>query len=339
MKVCIICPEHGEFWQTPSNHLHSEGCPNCKELKYKEKECSDRVNKLKIKYPHFDFGKAEYVNSYTPLICICPEHGEFKITPQSLNKGSGCPNCSKTHKNTTEEFIEKSKKVHGDKYDYSKVEYINAVKKVCIICPEHGEFWIKPNSHLSKQGCSKCGHKKGKYKEKYASLFIKKARSVHGDRYDYSKVEYINNHTKVCIICPEHGEFWQVPSYHTSGNGCPKCKMSWLERDIMKYLEKHKFNYEYQKRFPWLGKQSLDFYLPDYNVAIECQGEQHFYPVNYFGGVKKFKKLQIGDANKKTLCEKNDIKIFYFSTKEFEKYAFFDKKELFNEIIKIKEGN
>ena len=107
-------------------------------------------------------------------------------------------------KDKTEEFIKKAKEVHGDKYDYSKVEYKKAIEKICIICPEHGEFWQIPTNHLKGCGCPSCGGNK-----KYTlEIFIKKAREVHGDKYDYSKVDYKKASEKVCIICPKHGEFW-----------------------------------------------------------------------------------------------------------------------------------
>ena len=111
-------------------------------------------------------------------------------------------------------FIEKAKAVHGDKYDYSKVEYVKAKEKVCIICQEHGEFWQTPNNHLRGEGCPFCyGSKKLTTEE-----FISKAKQIHGNKYDYSNVNYVNKYTKVCIICPEHGEFWQKPSNHLKGN-------------------------------------------------------------------------------------------------------------------------
>ncbi len=120
---------------------------------------------------------------------------------------------------TTKEFIKKAREVHGDKYDYSKVEYVKSKEKVNIICPEHGEFSQTPQKHLYGQGCPQCGNKPKITTEE----FIKKAREVHGDRYDYSKVVYVDAQTDVCIICRQHGEFWQRPSHHTDGRGCKKC--------------------------------------------------------------------------------------------------------------------
>lgn len=121
---------------------------------------------------------------------------------------------------TTQEFIERSTKAHDGKYDYSKVEYVNNRTKACIICPVHGEFWQGAGDHLKGFGCGACS---GTMKLD-TSIFVEKARLIHGDKYDYSKVEYKKNDTKVCIICPIHGEFWQRGYAHTAGHGCSGCK-------------------------------------------------------------------------------------------------------------------
>ena len=149
-------------------------------------------------------------------------------------------------------------------------------------------------------------------KRKTKEEFIKEATEKHEGKYDYSKVEYVNAKTKVCIKCPEHGEFWQTPADHTRGIGCPTCNISHLERSVMSYLDEVGIAYDYQKHFKWVGRQSLDFYLPDYKVGIECQGGQHFFPVEHFGGDKGFKKTLERDKRKKTLCEKHGIKLLYF---------------------------
>lgn len=125
---------------------------------------------------------------------------------------------------TTDEFIEKAIKVHGNKYDYSKVEYKTWNEKVCIICPIHGEFWQTPNDHLHGNGCSMC--KLEKLRSAFSlgrDNFINRAILKFGNKYDYSKVDYVNGRTKVCIICPEHGEFWQTPETHLRSRGCPVC--------------------------------------------------------------------------------------------------------------------
>lgn len=140
---------------------------------------------------------------------------------------------------TTEEFIQKAQAVHGDKYDYSKAEYVNSLTKVCIVCPEHGEFWQAPRKHLLGQGCNKC------YRASLSQLysmgkekFIERATLIHNGFYDYSEVEYVNGHTRVKIICPIHGGFNQDPASHLQGHGCPICA------DIENGKKKRKWTYE-----------------------------------------------------------------------------------------------
>ena len=138
-----------------------------------------------------------------------------------------------------EKFIEKSRQVHDDKYDYSKVEYIDSVTKVCIICPEHGEFWQAPSAHARGNGCPICSRmNKNRNKRKSLEDFVYESIKVHGVRYNYSKTEYVNAKTKVCIICPEHGEFWMTPFSHLYGQGCPKCAGKYMDTEL--FIEKAK---------------------------------------------------------------------------------------------------
>ena len=103
----------------------------------------------------YDYSKAEYKNHLTKITIICPEHGEFQQIPSGHLSGHGCPKCSGKAKLTTEEFIRKAREVHGDKYDYSKVDYKNANTNITIVCPEHGEFEQRPADHLRGAGYSK----------------------------------------------------------------------------------------------------------------------------------------------------------------------------------------
>ena len=168
----------------------------------------------------YDYSLVEYVNARTKVRIICPEHGVFEQTPSEHLRKHGCLSCCGKKQLTTEEFIVRARDIHGDKYDYSLVEYVNARSRVQIICPDHGVFEQIPNHHLHGYGCQYCGGSKKLTKEE----FITRAREVHGDRYDYSLVEYVNTQTKVKIICPEHGVFKQTPNNHTSlKKGCPQC--------------------------------------------------------------------------------------------------------------------
>ena len=346
-KVCIICPIHGEFWQVPSYHLSGNGCPECgieKRNKHNSLNKTQFIEKArKVHGDKYDYSKVEYVNSSTKVCIICPEHGEFWQTPNSHLRGGGCSKCGinrRTISQTSniEMFIKKAREIHGDKYDYSKVEYINNKTKVCIICPEHREFWMKPNAHLNGQGCPLCGIENGiEKRRKTIEIFIEQANNIHNNKYDYSKVEYVDSHTKVCIICPEHGEFWQMPNSHLSGVGCPVCKSSKLELKMLSFLNENHINFIYQARqmhFYWLKRQSLDFYLPDYNIAIECQGKQHFNEGN-FGSINfDFEKIYGNDVKKKNKCEENNIKLFYYT--EYKNYQMFDIYNKENTITNLK---
>lgn len=120
---------------------------------------------------------------------------------------------------TTEEFIRKAKAVHGDRYDYSKTVYVNQKTNVVITCLVHGDFTQCPTNHYNGAGCPMCS----KNKRMTTDDFILRAKAIHGEKYDYSKVNYINNRTKVTIICPNHGEFQQAPDKHLHGSECPAC--------------------------------------------------------------------------------------------------------------------
>ena len=169
----------------------------------------------------YDYSKVEYINNKTKVCIICPEHGEFWQKPEShIIKKRGCPYCGGTAKLTLNDFKRKSDEIHKYKYDYSKVEYVNYETKVCIICPEHGEFWQTPHGHLNGQGCPYCG---GTVKLTTQDC-IKRAKEKHFNKYDYSNFIYNGYDVKSCIICPEHGEFWQTPHVHLLGCGCPKCR-------------------------------------------------------------------------------------------------------------------
>ena len=311
----------------------------------------------KIHGDRYDYSKVNYIDArYTKVCIICPEHGEFWQTPSGHLSGRGCPICryinsSKKNSLTTEQFIEKARKIHGDKYDYSKVEYVNNRTKVCIICPEHGEFWQRPDAHLNKKSC--CPYCTNHY-TRTNEQFIEDARKVHGDKYDYSKVEYIASHEKVCIICLEHGEFWQTPHDHLQGNGCPSCNASKIEIEIEDMLNKYNIEHTREYNEKVLGKQELDFFIPSSKIVIECQGVQHFKPVR-FGGRDDKKSYEAFlhtielDEQKKKLCEKLGFKILYYTKREntirgyktnslfkgiyTNKNVFFDKTKLLTKII------
>ena len=223
------------------------------------------------------------------------------------------------NKRTTEEFIERARKVHGNKYDYSKVEYKSQRIKVCIICPEHGEFWQTPSIHVdNKSGCPKCSRN-----HKYTTEeFLEVIPEYMKEKYDFSKFKYVRTHDKAIVICPEHGEFLMSPHNILKGIGCPTCSESKIERDLRIFLKENNIKYisEYKKDKDF-HKQAIDFYLPDYNVGIECQGIQHFQPTDFTGkGIEKATEDYIHnielDIMKQNLCKKKEIDLIYFMTED-----------------------
>lgn len=294
----------------------------------KKKTFEDFINETKIIHNNkYDYSKSKYINRHTKICIICPEHGEFWQTPDKhVNRKHGCPKCCKTGiKYTIEEFKEKVNKIHNNKiYVAEDAEYINSHIKIKMICSKHGEFWTKPNYILCNHGCPICKNEIISKKLGFTlEDFIKKAKETHKDKYDYSLSTYDGYDIPTKIIChkidkngKEHGLFLQSPHSHLNSRGCPKCSMSGLERKIYNLLEQQNIKYEYEKHFEWLGLQTVDFYLPEYNVAIECQGIQHFEPCN-FGSTKKtaeemFTYVTECDKRKYKLCQDNGIELLYY---------------------------
>ena len=177
----------------------------------------------------YTYDKVVYTKASEKVIITCPIHGDFEQRASTHLKGSGCQLCgvitaSLKHRNSTESFILKARKIHGNKYDYSKTMYERYDKKVIIICPEHGEFLQTPGTHLDNSGCNLCAISKSPQMNiKSADTFIEDCFKAHGSFYDYSKAVYLGCNTKITIICPTHGEFEQTPSNHIRGNKCPQC--------------------------------------------------------------------------------------------------------------------
>ena len=211
-----------------------------------------------------------------------------------------------------DEFLNEANVIHcGKGYEYDSSTYVNTHTPMRIICPKHGEFWQTPKSHLLYE-CKKCSYeKRGEKNLLSIEQFIDKAIKKHGNKYDYTQSIYRGTKIPICIICPKHGEFWQTPNDHLSGKGCRKCNESKLEKMTEDFLVENKINFIPQYKQDWLGKQSLDFYLPDYNSAIECQGKQHFGHGGWSTNCD-FDIIFENDVRKYYLCNKHGINLLYF---------------------------
>jgi hypothetical protein len=273
--VQIICRIHGSFFQNPNNHKNGSRCPGCSinsrvsiRRKTKENFVKEAENIFGINV--YDYSLFNYVNNNTPSEIKCIKCNiSFPKRPGAHLKGEGCLHCKKKEikklymENGLNKFLRKAKEIHGDRYDYSKLNYINSVTKVIIICQHHGEFKQRPGDHINKKcGCAKCGKIQMGIKQSIGpDEFIRRANEKHGEgKFDYSLVKdtWVNTHRNVKIICHKHGKFEQSPSNHLSTNGCNKC-------GIEKTAEKTRNNIEY-KIEKW--KKNSDFEYLDFSKCI-----------------------------------------------------------------------
>lgn len=322
-KVTIICPKHGEFQQVARTHMDGSNCPECaKELLHKRFACTTDEFIEKAKKVHgdkYDYSKVNYNKNFEKVCIICPEHGEFWQTPNDHLDNHGCPKCkdkktSERLRLTRDKFITKANIVHNNFYNYDKVVYNRNNEKVIITCPIHGDFEMTPNGHLNGQGCPKCYHDS---KFLTTEEFIKKANKIHDNKYDYSLVNYKDSKSPVTIICPIHGEFKQTPNVHLSDHGCPKCSTSKGEKFIIELFNNNNIKYTYQFRLTTdkIARNSntlyVDFYVNrnDKEYFIEYNGEQHYKPIEMFGGKIEYEKQVRRDKILEDYCNLPDSKI------------------------------
>lgn len=288
-KVTIVCPIHGDVQVIPGHYTRNDNaCPCCGRTG--RKTTANFINECLYKFPdkNYDYSKVDYVDANTLVTITCPVHGDFKVKPYSFIQGHHCPYCGVEERNrknssTLEEFVTKAKKVHGDKYNYSKAEYKNNRTKICIICSEHGEFHQTPDSHLSGCGCPECSRAKAATYN--MESFLRNARKVHKDKYDYSKVAFNRATDKVTIICPEHGEFEQTVHSHLAGCGCSKCATR-LRAEECRFTKE-----QFVKNAEYLHGSLYDYSEVDYvnnytPVTIICRQHGRFkqLPSNHMKG-------------------------------------------------------
>jgi len=316
-KVTLHCPVHGDFVKIINNLKQGQGCPKCG-------LGVDNWEDLKKRFNIIHKDKFKYINipestKHTNIIeIVCPIHGTFKQTIASHLSGRGCFDCG-MKKKSWEYYLSKFKDKYGDKYKYPvKVEDLYVNKQIEIICPIHGPFKQRICDHLY-CGCMGCG---GKKKKDWKSTLLE-FKEVHGDRYTYVEPPSNFNLTidsKIDIVCSIHGTFKQRVRDHKTGSGCPVCKTSKMELKVIKYLKDHNIEYEYQYKCGCINEHSgrelvYDFYLKDWNLIIECDGEQHF-KYKSFGGKKSnseqnnvFIDQLIRDLIKNEFCEKKGYNI------------------------------
>lgn len=363
-KVSIGCPKHGFFEITPNEFLSKNQkikCPTCRneirfqkyghfKLKYTEKEYLDKIHKnLKNENINLDLSDLRHSYATEKIKIHCNIHGDFYIAANSFVEYCDCKYCKKER--TKKElnlkkmnvFLEKAKKKYPN-IDYSIIKPCEKEKteQYDIICPEHGKVRVFSDTFL-KKGCPFCDDPNVKYRHTRRDYtqeqFLYEIKKVYGDKFDTSNTVYKNWNTKVKLVCPKHGEFlrepWRLIKEH---RGCPKCNESLIEKDLMKYLDEIKLKYVYQYRNKEiLGLKTLDFFLPDYNIAIECHGRQHFFENSIFN-IQNLTREEIinHDKEKYNMCLEKNLKVFYFSYYKCEDYftkVYNSKDELIRDII------
>lgn len=277
----------------------------------------------------YNYSLVEYINSQSKVKIICPKHGCFEQVPSDHLRGRGCLKCGKEacgekqKEDAAKNFVARCKEIHGDKYNYDKVVYIGSHHPIIVTCPKHGDFITLPNRLLNGRGCKKC--KCDTLHSLYSKTkdnFIQDAIRVHGNMFDYSMVEYLNNKTEINIICPEHGVFKQKPQVHLGGCGCPICGNAG-EAKIAHYLDVHHINYkrEYFIKNAFLNNRQkhlfADFFIPEKELVIEYNGEQHYKPVKMWGGERKLKKQQERDETLELICKAKGLHLVVIPYTEY----------------------
>lgn len=328
-KVIITCLIHKEdFAQLPYHHTRGSGCQKCGKISVVSKQSmTTEVFIERAKTVHqdlYDYSLVNYINKYTKVKIKCNGCGAiFDQEAGSHLKGCGCKSCGnikkgKSRRSSTETFIEKSKKIHSDKFDYSVTDYTTKRNKVSIRCIKHDLiFGQLPDNHLKRSlCCPKCVEEFEMPVRYTKEHFISAAQSIHkNENYDYSKTEYLGTTNKTIITCPKsgHGEFLQSYDCHVNKKqGCPKCCSSKGEKQIRDFLLENNIAFEEQKTFSdcrHKGLLKFDFYLPDLNTCIEFNGRQHYEQIDFFGDESSFEDAVFRDQIKHNYCIANSIKL------------------------------
>jgi hypothetical protein len=275
----------------------------------------------------YDYSKTIYKKAKTKVIIICPVHGEFLQTPCHHLIKKGCKKCaneklSNLQRGNKEEFVEKARKIHNNKYNYSLSVYIDCKTNLEIICPVHGSFWQQPNNHLSGKGCLKCYREKPSKRKNSFEVFLKKCQESHGNKYDYSNANYISCNDNIEIICPRHGSFFQTPSNHYSGEGCLKCgkevgankKRIGKERFIERSNKKHNNKYNYSKVEYVNSSTKIEIICPVHGLFKQKPSEHYNHGCPKCTGRYKTTEEFINDAIKKHGLKFDYSKVNYINS-------------------------
>lgn len=300
--ITIICPEHGQFKQAAYDHSKGHGCSQCalsrnaQSIKMNFSTFIEKANIIhKNKYAYHQENYPEF--SYQLMIIVCPIHSNFRQRRDVHLNGHGCQACAKNKQLTVDDVINRSKLIHGDKYQYYLCNLDNSF--LVISCYKHGLFQQRINDHISGHGCSKCAFEINSNKKKFTTVqFIDKANVVHNNLYDYSLTYYLGFNKNLKITCKKHGEFLQRAENHLNGHGCPTCchTVSKPETAWLNFL-----NIAPQNRQVKLvidnKKYKVDGFDPSTNTIYEFNGDY------FHGNPQIFRSNDLNKTVKKTFGE------------------------------------
>ena len=334
--MLITCKIHGDFEIVPSKHLsRGDGCKNCgiEQRANKQRSTSEEfIERAKMKHkdengnPIYTYEKVNYINAHTSVCITCKIHDAFYQKPHNHLNGATCLNCSnekssEIQRMSIEEFIEKAKEIHGDTYDYSQTIYgKNNAEHVNIMCKNHGLFYQSPSGHLAGRGCYNCRNDKlSMIKRVSLDECINRFRQIHGDKYDYTMVEYRHNHINVKIRCIKHDIlFYQTPSNHYRSTGCMKCHKKGYSKKAILWLELISKMYNINIQHAENGneytipnnKKRVDGYCKETNTIYEFHGDYwHGNPKIYnFDNINYVINKSFGKLYQNTIKRENIIR-------------------------------
>jgi Zn ribbon nucleic-acid-binding protein len=320
--IDITCTLHGKVKVLPATHIRRTcgGCEPCDLLQ----KLQSFLKKANEEHDYrYDYSKVIYINSSTPIIIICPDHGNFIKRPDNHAEGARCPKCvaiERVSVKTTEQFVSQVSSIHKNKYLYLKTDYKHNYIEVIITCEKHGDYKKKPVQHIRGQGCPEC---ENEYNERLIAEktvdFLERIKDVHTEgEYDYSKVKLVASDQKITIIHNKcRKEFDQYPHDHLRGSGCNQCKFK--SENACRLICETLTGYKFPKirpaflKNPQTGRNlELDCYCENLNLAFEYNDhviQFGFQTDDHFARQKELDEL------KKELCAENQTTLIYVPLK------------------------
>ena len=355
-KVRAVCPIHGEFQVNARQMYRGGGCPLCgyarKGHTYTRDEYINRA--MEVHGGKYSYDNLVYDGHNSDVSVTCKKHGEFVINARYHLRGGKCPSCARELRGVNQRYsysyvTEKLYEMYGDEFKIltEEKDYVDTYQKIKVLHKKCGAILDKSLHDLFRGRCCKSCTMENTIKkiaktntEPFSNVKSRVDKMYKGEYSLLTKeADYVNTRGRVVVMHNSCGTVWNpiMNSILTSTTSCPCCRQSSLEAEISSFLKSNNIDFTPQKHFSWLGLQTLDFYLPKYNIGIECQGGQHFKVVDHFGGEEGFKQRKELDERKRKLCDENGVNLLYYSNLgiDYPYYVIESKDELLESIKKF----